>query len=357
MVVDEKAESASSCKMDKRYQVFVSSTYVDLVDERQIVFQTLMEMDCIPAGMEYFSAIDEDQFEFIKKVIDDCDYYLLIIGGKYGSLAEDQISYTEKEFDYAIFKGKKVVVLVHKNPDAIPAGKSESNPDIKGKLEAFKAKAMNRRLVDFWEDARDLKGLVALSMNKTIKMFPAVGWVRGNKVASEEILEQINDLRKRNEILEGENKQLKTNSLYEIQNLADLDDLYTIELKLTVGIKSRNSNDWNKKYNHEKKFKETITLEWKKIFSLMADDFLYEKAEGPIQRKFANSLGSIVGVEEGYSIISASVSVETIKEIFNQLMAYGLISSDASQGNFLKLILTEKGKSYILKERAVFKQP
>ncbi|MGV4033752.1 DUF4062 domain-containing protein [Citrobacter freundii] len=82
--------------MDKRYQVFVSSTFTDLEEERKHVIQTLMEMDCIPAGMELFPAIDEGQWEFIKKVIDDCDYYLLIIGGRYGSVAEDGLSYTEK---------------------------------------------------------------------------------------------------------------------------------------------------------------------------------------------------------------------------------------------------------------------
>lgn len=53
--------------MDKRYQVFVSSTFADLKDERSNVIQTLMEMDCIPAGMELFPALDEEQFEFIKK--------------------------------------------------------------------------------------------------------------------------------------------------------------------------------------------------------------------------------------------------------------------------------------------------
>lgn len=81
--------------MDKRYQVFVSSTYADLQKERDKVFQTLMGMDCIPAGMELFPAMDEEQFEFIKKIIDDCDYYLLIVGGRYGSLTEQGISYTQ----------------------------------------------------------------------------------------------------------------------------------------------------------------------------------------------------------------------------------------------------------------------
>lgn len=111
--------------MDKRYQVFLSSTYSDLQDERKKVIQTLMEMDCIPAVMEIFPAADEEQWEFIKKIIDDCDYYLLVIGGRYGTTAEEGISYTEKEYDYAIQKGLKVIAFLHKEPDAIIAGKTQ----------------------------------------------------------------------------------------------------------------------------------------------------------------------------------------------------------------------------------------
>ena len=55
--------------MDKRYQVFVSSTYVDLTDERQAVIQTLLEMDCIPAGMELFPASDDEQWSLIKRAL------------------------------------------------------------------------------------------------------------------------------------------------------------------------------------------------------------------------------------------------------------------------------------------------
>jgi len=115
--------------MEKRYQVFVSSTYADLREERQRVIQALMEMDCIPSGMELFPAADEEQWHFIKRVIDDCDY-LLIIGGRYGSTTSDGISYTEKEYDYAIQRGMKVVALLHSNPDEIPLGKSEGDPEL-----------------------------------------------------------------------------------------------------------------------------------------------------------------------------------------------------------------------------------
>ena len=70
--------------MEKKYQVFVSSTYEDLQEERREVMQALLELDCIPCGMEFFPAANEDQWTLIKNVIDDCDYYLVIVGGRYG---------------------------------------------------------------------------------------------------------------------------------------------------------------------------------------------------------------------------------------------------------------------------------
>ena len=68
--------------MEKKYQVFVSSTYRDLATERQDVIQALLGLDCIPVGMELFPAADDDQWTLIKRLIDDCDYYILIVGGR-----------------------------------------------------------------------------------------------------------------------------------------------------------------------------------------------------------------------------------------------------------------------------------
>ncbi len=86
--------------MEKRYQVFVSSTFRDLELERQEVMHALLELDCMPSGMELFPAANETQWNLIKKVIDDCDYYVLILGGRYGSIGPEGISYTEMEYRY-----------------------------------------------------------------------------------------------------------------------------------------------------------------------------------------------------------------------------------------------------------------
>jgi hypothetical protein len=214
--------------LEKRYQVFVSSTYADLKAERQKVIQALMELDCIPAGMELFPAADEEQFEFIKRIIDDCDYYLLIIGGRYGSTTAQGISYTEQEYDYALNCGLKVIALLHESPDEIPFGKSEQDPELRGRLQAFRERVATDRLVRFWRSAEDLPGIVALSLSKTMKMFPAVGWVRADRVSSEELLTEINDLRKQNVQLQKALAEVPSATPSPISNLAGLDE--SIEL-------------------------------------------------------------------------------------------------------------------------------
>ena len=50
---------------DRKFQVFVSSTYEDLQQERQEIMHALLELDCIPSGMELFPAANEDQWSLI----------------------------------------------------------------------------------------------------------------------------------------------------------------------------------------------------------------------------------------------------------------------------------------------------
>ena len=66
---------------DIRYQVFVSSTYRDLIEHRQLVMKALLQVNAIPAGMELFPASDDDAWTLIQRVIDASDYYVVIIGG------------------------------------------------------------------------------------------------------------------------------------------------------------------------------------------------------------------------------------------------------------------------------------
>lgn len=331
--------------MDKRYQVFVSSTYSDLKKERQHVMQTLMEMDCIPAGMELFAAIDEEQWTFIQKVIDDCDYYLLIIGGRYGSITEEGISYTEKEFDYAIKKGLKVIALVHGDTDKIEFGRSEQDPELRKKLDLFRQKVMTGRLVKFWEKAEDLAGLVALSLVKIIKMYPAVGWIRANKITNEESLTELNQLRKENTELIQENTKLNVPKDTKIIDLADVDSIFTIHGKYSK---------WMGSYNDNRKW--TIEISWKNIFLFISPYLLETPNDSTVKSKLVKSLKE----QKKLSGDDFSINDQEFKTISIQLKAYRLVNIENLQttkgGRALFWSLTEYGEQYMIENRVIKKE-
>ena len=212
---------------DKRYQVFVSSTYDDLQDERKEVMQALLELDCIPAGMELFPASSEDQWSLIKRVIDDCDYYILIIGGRYGSVGPEGISYTQMEFEYALKTGKPIISFIHKNPASIPTGKSEQTDEGKKKLEEFKNLA-EKKLVKFWETPAKLGSVVSRSMVKLMKNFPAEGWVKAGSAVDEKSVKEIARLQKENEALRKKIEKISVEAPEGTAMLKQGDDLVTL---------------------------------------------------------------------------------------------------------------------------------
>ncbi|GAA3272691.1 DUF4062 domain-containing protein [Streptomyces labedae] len=166
----------------KRYQVFVSSTYTDLLAERQSVISALLTLDAIPAGMELFPATNFNAWNLIKRVIDECDYYILIIGGKYGSVdSESGKSYTEMEYDYAKSQGKPMMAFLRADLENVPGRHLELNSAVAAELERFKSKVKRDTHVKFWTSADQLAGQVASSLHALIRDFPAVGWVRADR--------------------------------------------------------------------------------------------------------------------------------------------------------------------------------
>ncbi|WWL46005.1 DUF4062 domain-containing protein [Pseudomonas parakoreensis] len=103
--------------MKRKLQIFVSSTFSDLISERQAAVSAILKSGHIPAGMELFTAGDQSQMDTIKKWIDESDVYMLILGGRYGSIEpKSGISYTELEYNYAIEQGKPLFAVVITEP-------------------------------------------------------------------------------------------------------------------------------------------------------------------------------------------------------------------------------------------------
>jgi len=211
--------------LKRKYQVFVSSTYEDLKEERHHVIQALLESKCIPTGMELFPAASIEQWDLIKKVIQECDYYIVIIAGRYGSLGNAGIGYTEMEFDYAVKIGKPVIGFYHKDPKILSVAKSEDTDKGKKRLKVFTEK-VKKRLCKSWVSADELSSAVKSAIFNQLETNPQPGWVRADVLPASDAVDK---LKQRVAYLEGKLKQRKP-----IAPKALFDKGQTIEIHLSI---------------------------------------------------------------------------------------------------------------------------
>jgi hypothetical protein len=318
--------------MDRRYQVFVSSTYEDLREERQHVIQALLELDCIPAGMELFPAANDEQWAFIKRVIDECDYYLVIVGGRYGSTDGDGKSYTEKEYDYAIERGKPVIGFFHENPGSIASSKCEEDPQKKSRLDAFREK-IRKRLCKPWNSAEDLSGKVSRSIAHLKKSSPAEGWVRAQYAADPQV---IVALRNRIDELDAALKTARAQPPEGVNDLAQGQEPFTVKFAFTLPEGEPQDS--------------SRSASWDELLALLGPSMLEECSEQVLRSQLRSWLwlakNCRVTVDDG-----------DFHQIIIQLLALGLIEKSKKQhardDMHTYWTLTDYGETYLIKLRAI----
>lgn len=164
--------------VERRYAIFISSTYIDLHSERQRIIYAAVKKRCAVECMENFPSEDRDKWSVIKEAIDRCQIYVLMISGRYGSVEEETgLSYTEKEFDYAVEKGKYVIVFIKQGYNRLETYKNEPN---KSKLDCFVKKAEELRMVSYWSNPDQLLDLFNNSYHLAIKnkKLEGKGWIK-----------------------------------------------------------------------------------------------------------------------------------------------------------------------------------
>ena len=204
----------------KKLQVFISSTYEDLRDERQAAVEAILTAGHIPAGMELFTAGDQSQMQVIHRWINESDVFLLILGGRYGSIEpQTKKSYIHLEYDYALEQNKPFFAVII------------TDAHLEEKMKTHGIKAMERehtekyidfknivrtRMVRFWSNPDQIKLAIHESMREFIDRPDVVGWVPSNEaVNTGPVLEEIARMTKENSILREQlEKSSKEEKLY-----------------------------------------------------------------------------------------------------------------------------------------------
>lgn len=313
--------------MDIRYQVFVSSTYADLQEERQEVMQAMLELDCIPAGMELFPAADEDQWTLIKKVIDDCDYYVVILAGRYGSIGTDGISYTEMEYRYALKTGKPVIGFIHKSPDSLPVNRCETEKEGKLKLDEFR-NLVKKKVCRFWDSPADLGSQVSRSLIKLIKSNPGNGWVRGNLVPDSSAAEEILKLKNQIEDLKSELESVKTEAPKGTDELSQGNDYFMMGFSFVASPDeySFNGNRYSSK----------TEATWNDIFAAVSPLMIDEETDDGFKQGLNYLISRLTHSSlvknktfKGLNLMSYTINDDDFQTIKVQLRALGLITKSS----------------------------
>ncbi|MFM9330749.1 DUF4062 domain-containing protein [Paenibacillus mesotrionivorans] len=201
--------------MRKKLQVFVSSTYEDLKSERQAAVQAILNAGHIPAGMELFTAGDQSQKDTIKKWIDESDVYLLILGGRYGTIDESSgVSYTHWEYEYAGQIGKPRFAIVISD-EALEEkvkrhGMSVMETKNEAKYREFRKDVLSK-MCKLYNDEKDIALAIYPKMGEYSSQTDLYGWVHGSDIPDvKEILNANSRLQKEIENLKKQlDKQTK----------------------------------------------------------------------------------------------------------------------------------------------------
>jgi hypothetical protein len=345
--------------MDKVYQVFVSSTFSDLQEERKQVSDTLAKAGFIPAGMELFPATDQQQLEFIKRVIDRCDYYVVIVAGRYGSLDGDK-SFTEKEYEYAVEKKIPVLAFIHKEPGKIEVDKADREPKQTKRLDAFRSRLKTSRMVAFWTNVHELRTEILTAVTNAVNLAPGVGWVRGDQAIDPKILQELERVRIENIRLTERLRSLEGEEITFPSDLLGPTDTVGISINIEhLGA----AKDTYGQRDVLKVEEITVSPQIGALFEDLFGSLLKEPPEHSLQTTIGNILLQQAGRRTDDT--RAEVSEQTVIDLRFHLEALGLIraavreqrlNSSGYGHKYIAWTITDKGRRFVAANRAIRKQ-
>lgn len=301
---------------DKRYQVFISATYTDLREERGMLLQTLPALGCLPTTVEAHSQSLSTMVN-IRRRIDDCDYFVLLLGSRYGSLMPSGVSYTHMEYVYAATKQKPILVLMHESPETRIEEFQEQKVEGKLKFGDFrKVLQREREHIVYWRDAKDLANALHNAIPALVRRHPTVGWTRvakegvSNPAANAELEKECELLKRRVKELELEREKWLSTPIASTEILAKGDDLFDINYRCKA-YAGGNCQDVNGR----------TRLSWNALLISFGSNLLQAQTEEFIATKINERLqkNALAEIQRDYPKTHAVVDVQVSTSSFNAI--------------------------------------
>ena len=213
--------------LDKRYQVFISTSGQEMQPERIILAQTLVGMGFFSWGLEQRTPLST---ALARRQIDDCDYVILLLGSQYGEQSVSGVGYMHLEYIYAVTKQKPIIVFMHEEPAARDPSLHDQKPELREKFSEFR-KLLQQDVdqVFTYRSLRDLEMAVRLNMPHMLERYPVSGWVRPQN--SQLLHDEIEQLKAKIEQLETEVGKREVDPFLSLPKVS-MHELFTFEYRM-----------------------------------------------------------------------------------------------------------------------------
>ena len=320
-------------KYQRKLQVFISSTFSDLIRERQVAVSAILENGHIPAGMELFAAGDEEQMQVIRRWIGQSDIFLLLLGKRYGSIEpESGKSYTQLEYEFAI--EKKIPFFAIVLSEAFINTKVKNGEGLETLIEKTNTDKFNKfynlvtsKMCSFAEDQKDIKLKIWQSIKDLEFRYEFNGWVSAQQIPDNaKALENITSLANRVTSLQDENNLLK-------------EKINTLELL-----------DKKKEEYSGRTFEELVNLLSSTKIKLKRTN----QKEFELNLLYAlNQLSSTLVAGVSNAVSSSDSETQIFYEIARPLAVYGIMQNDKvpSSVEWKRFVLSDLGKRFLYELR------
>ena len=250
----------------------------------------------------------------IKNVINECDYYILIIGGRYGSTNKEGKSYTQLEYEYAKEIGKPLAAFIFDKPEILPDEKKEKEEKGKQALEVFKSNVKNY-MVNFWNDKNELALKVLLGLRNLVDRFPAEGWVKTGAIVDTESIKEVNRLQSENRQLREQLNEANTKPPKGAENLAQGNDLVEIQYYLKIIGEDK---------------LEKVSVTWNQLFVNIFLSLRNGTSTNEIRRDIEKMIlaNTVKNADNNEPLLNIELTSESLQAVIIQLLALGLIKQD-----------------------------
>jgi hypothetical protein len=233
--------------------------------------------------MELFPAANEDQWSLIKRVIDDSDYYVVVVGGRYGSIGSQGISYTQMELNYAKEKGKYIIGLVVKDISRLEHRKVEQGEIARQKLEEFKSDVKNGRIVRFWENKTDIQLQLMQSLTFAIREHPGVGWAKADELSADDL--RMENLELKQELLKIKESSRTDDKSEMAKGLSCGNDSYDVKIRVKY-----EALDPEEEERGHFIATESVQMTWDGILAIIGPKLMSETTQELLYRELNNKI-------------------------------------------------------------------